>query len=43
MAKEPVLNDLRADIVEKRNVAAEHLDIVKRLRRLTAGFDKDAD
>ncbi|MHC4702659.1 MAG: sulfatase family protein [Planctomycetota bacterium] len=42
LGKEPVLNDLRADIAEVRNLAGEHPDIVRRLSRLAADFDKNA-
>jgi len=42
LGKEPVLNDLRADIGEQKNVAGEHPDIVRRLRKLAADFDKGA-
>ena len=43
LEKEPVLNDLIADMGEETNVANEHPDIVKRLARLATDFDKDAD
>jgi len=43
LEKDPVLNDLHADIGEETNVADEHPEIVKRLARLATDFDKDAD
>ena len=43
LGKDPVLNDLRSDIGEARNVAAKHPDIVERLRKLAADFEKDME
>jgi len=43
LEKDPVLNDLHADIGEETNVADEHPEIVKRLASLATDFDKDAD
>lgn len=42
LGKEPVLNDLRSDISEAKNVAAEHPDVVKRLSKLATDFDMEA-